>query len=338
MQTMSSVAHRREHQTATRGAAEAALALAEKVAKDAMAAAYNEAFRKWTGISHPDFHTTDVENCRIVLSFDVAKRKKAMGGVTEILSVVVDNAKQQLTVKYLERPSIRNATDVRRASSWLKRKLAVDSKEEVVPVSETIEVPSACMADEYSRYFVVKRSKKQGTQRVFAAIVELAFHPGSFVVPRDIAKRSQLDLILRQLQHKQITEGLWEMMPGCMMFIRVQSQLRGAPRVAINPSRGTVEFRGEEVKGVGSKALPKECTWDDPNSVSVMTRHNRTVGSDMWDVLLFMTNAPSETRKEYELPKAAEVERREELTQLSSLDESVQDNDMKVGASPVLAN
>ncbi|EPR59270.1 hypothetical protein TGDOM2_283540 [Toxoplasma gondii GAB2-2007-GAL-DOM2] len=313
-QPISNVTRYPEQHTVARSAADVAKALAEKVAREAMKNAYNDVFRNWTGIAHPDFHNGDAETCKIVLSFDVAKKKNAMGSVTKILSVTVNNARGQLTVKYLERPNVRNATNVRRASSWVRRKLALETADEVVSVTETIDVPQACIADNHSRYFVVTRRKNVIDTRVFAVVIELELHPGPYLVPRDISRIAELDRILKEHERETFTEGKWVTLPGCMMLIRVRETLKRAPRLTIDAYRGSVQFREDELKSLGSQALPQGCTWDGPSAVGVVTRHDRSADANLWDVLLFMADAPSHVQFEYTLPKEADVERNSDLS------------------------
>ncbi|PFH33385.1 hypothetical protein BESB_076020 [Besnoitia besnoiti] len=309
VQTLSSETESLRRQESDNKAAEEAGKLAAKVAASAVSAAYHHVFRRWAGISHPDFHYVDVETCKVVLSFGVSKLKKAMGGVTRIREVEVNNKKQQLTITYDERPSFSNATDLSRISSWVGRKLASAPQDEVVPVTEHIFLPSECVADDNSRYFVVMREKEENSERVTAVVVELEFNPGVFVVPRDLSKRAAVNQIMSRRQRSPIEEGVWELLPGCVLFIRLRADLRAAPRLAVNVPLEFVQFQDVNLKHFGNSPLPKECTWHLPSTVGAMTRQDKSQDPDQWDVLLFMTDEPSPVKEVYTIPKGGEVRR-----------------------------
>lgn len=283
-------------------AAEAAAQLAKKAAESALQAVTTEFFRKWTGVKHPDFHSVDLETCKVVLSFYVAREHKAMGSVTRIDQIKVNNREQKLSVTYKERPSFRNVTGLKRLNTWIDRKLAPEGSEgETVTRTEEIGLPEECIADHSSRYFVVNRRNSRQQTRVFAVVLELEFNPGSFIVPRDLRKAEWIDRVLEARKGAPRSEE-WQEAEGCVMVVVLQADLRHTPRVEINTGIGTVQFRDPELKHIPKGHLPSACKWADPRQVSVAVRQDRGQDPDEWVVALFMKKALSGVQEEFVIP------------------------------------
>ncbi|CDI87098.1 hypothetical protein, conserved [Eimeria praecox] len=225
--------------------------------------------------SSPLISTVEPKKCHVLVDFLKGMKLKAMGKVTRIEKVEVNNAKRTLTVEYLERPAV-HCSRGREFFKWMKYYATLGRS--LVRRVEKIPFPDSCMGGPYSRFQVAEENGS-----VLRLFVDLELNPGPLAVPRELMDGEQLDELLAQYE-KDLT---WKLYEDCVMHITIEEEFLGSPIVTVDTARGRVGFQNPELRHHSSQ-LPKECDWREPWKLRIAYK---SVNDGPLELLLLMSAA-----------------------------------------------